>query len=572
MLPNVKKILVTSALPYANGPIHLGHLVEYIQTDVWVRFQRLIGNEVVYICADDTHGTPIMLKAEKEKIDPETLISRVWIEHKKDFSYFNISFDNYYSTHSKENKLLSEYFYKKLKELDLIKIKNIEQMYDEEKKLFLPDRFIVGICPKCKSEDQYGDSCEKCGATYSPTELINPKSALSGKKPIKMKSDHHFFTLSDKRCVDFLKEWLRDSTKLQVEALNKVNEWLELDIEGKSKLVDWDISRDAPYFGFLIPETSDKYFYVWLDAPIGYYAGLMDWCNKNDKDFNEYVSPNSKIEQIHFIGKDILYFHSLFWPAMCHFSGFRTPTSIFTHGFLTINGKKMSKSKGTFITAGDYIDSNINPEFLRYYLSSKLNGSMEDLDLNLSEFAQKINVDLVGKYINILSRCSGFIHKFFESSLMTTEEINKLCGKKNYLENFIDNKIDLIFNAYLSRNTSKVLRELIYLTDKVNSFIHENKPWEISKNLSPSNKKELKNLHLILSISIRCFAKLTIMLKPVLPELCKKIEKDVFKTEKPWQWKDVGNVKINKLGKVKHLITRIQDQDLKNLTPEKENV
>ena len=433
MLPNVKRYLVTSALPYANGPIHIGHLVEYIQTDIWVRFKKLMGNDVVYICADDTHGTPIMLKAEKEGLDPEELINKVWKEHTSDFAAFSVDFDNYYSTHSEENRELSELIYKNLKKEGLISVKSIEQMFDEEKKMFLPDRFILGECPLCNSSDQYGDSCESCGATYTPTDLINPRSAVSGNTPIKKFSEHHFFNLSDEKCGSFLKQWTKFPSRLQPEVKNKIDEWLN-DDDGKSKLSDWDISRDSPYFGFKIPDTEDKFFYVWLDAPVGYYASLLNWCSKTGKNFLDFTQPDSEIEQIHFIGKDILYFHSLFWPAMLHFAGFRTPTAIYAHGFLTINGQKMSKSRGTFITAKEFLSSKINPEFLRYYLASKLNGSTEDLDLNFSEFSQKINSELVGKYINILSRCSGFLMNIFNGNLIPTNELKMDCESAKQLE------------------------------------------------------------------------------------------------------------------------------------------
>jgi methionyl-tRNA synthetase len=413
-----RKILVTSALPYANGSIHLGHLVEYIQTDIWVRFQKMQGHTVHYVCADDTHGTPIMLRAEKEGITPETLIGNVHKEHSADFSEFLVAFDHYYSTNAPENKELSQDIYRKLKAAGKISTKTIEQFYDPVKNMFLPDRFIKGECPKCHAKDQYGDSCEVCGATYNPTELINAYSAVSGAAPVRKETEHYFFKLSE--CEDFLKNWTRSGT-LQGEAANKMGEWFE------NGLNDWDISRDAPYFGFEIPDAPGKYFYVWLDAPIGYMASFKKLCamsqqttdgnQKTGLDFDEYWKQDSTTELYHFIGKDILYFHALFWPATLEYSGHRKPTQIFAHGFLTVNGEKMSKSRGTFITARSYLDHIKNPEYLRYYYAAKLNSTMEDIDLNLEDFVARVNSDLVGKYINIASRTAGFINKRFEGKL-----------------------------------------------------------------------------------------------------------------------------------------------------------
>jgi len=403
-----RKILVTSALPYANGSIHLGHLVEYIQTDIWVRFQKMRGNTCHYVCADDTHGTPIMLRADNEGITPEQLIARVWQEHYDDFAAFHVAFDNYGSTNSNETKEFAQGIYRKLKAENLIEVRSIEQYYDPVKNMFLPDRFIKGECPKCHAKDQYGDNCEVCGAAYAPTDLINPFSAVSGAKPELRNSDHYFFKLSADSCQKFLREWTR-SGSLQNEAANKMQEWLGT--EGENKLTDWDISRDAPYFGFEIPDAPGKYFYVWLDAPVGYMGSFKQLCNKTGIDFNDYWKQGSDAELYHFIGKDILYFHALFWPAMLQHAGFRTPTKLFSHGFLTVNGEKMSKSRGTFITARSYIDHIKNTEYLRYYYAAKLNGSMEDLDLNLDDFVAKVNSDLIGKYINIASRAAPFLTK-----------------------------------------------------------------------------------------------------------------------------------------------------------------
>lgn len=404
-----RRILVTSALPYANGPIHIGHLVEYIQTDIWVRFQRMRGHETYYVGADDTHGTPVMLRAEKEGLTPRQLIERVWTEHKRDFDNFLVSFDNYYSTDSDENKELCQNVYLKLKEAGLIDVREVEQFYDPVKEMFLPDRFIKGECPKCGAKDQYGDSCEVCGATYQPTDLKNPYSVVSGATPVRKSSEHYFFKLSDPRCENFLRDWVADLA--QPEATNKMREWLGE--EGEAKLSDWDISRDAPYFGFEIPGAPGKYFYVWLDAPVGYYASFKNLCAKRGLDFDAWINEHSTTEQYHFIGKDILYFHTLFWPAMLKFSGHRTPTNVFAHGFLTVDGAKMSKSRGTFITAQSYIDTGLNPEWLRYYFAAKLNATMEDLDLNLDDFIARVNSDLVGKFVNIASRSAGFLVKRF---------------------------------------------------------------------------------------------------------------------------------------------------------------
>ncbi|MGB8517499.1 MAG: methionine--tRNA ligase, partial [Gallionella sp.] len=438
-----RKILVTSALPYANGSIHLGHLVEYIQTDIWVRFQKMQGHEVHYVCADDTHGTPIMLRAQNEGITPEQLIDRVWHEHKADFDGFNIAFDHYGSTNSEETKQFAQDIYRKLRAADLIETKAVEQFYDPVKEMFLPDRFIKGECPKCHAQDQYGDNCEACGATYAPIELINPYSAVSGAQPERRSSEHYFFKLSDPRCQEFLSQWTQGTLAsqatppLQQEAANKMKEWFE------AGLSNWDISRDAPYFGFEIPDAPGKFFYVWLDAPVGYMGSFRKLCEKLtppnlplsgeksaapslDKGrageglFNEFWKPDSTTELYHFIGKDILYFHSLFWPAMLKFANLRTPTQIFAHGFLTVNNEKMSKSRGTFITADSYLKQGLNPEYLRYYYAAKLNGTMEDIDLNLEDFVARVNSDLVGKYINIASRCASFLTKYFDGKVLST--------------------------------------------------------------------------------------------------------------------------------------------------------
>ena len=422
-----RKILVTNALPYANGDIHLGHLVGYIQADIWVRFQRMQGHTVHYVCADDTHGTPVMLRAEKEGITPEALIARVHGEHLRDFTDFGVEFDNYHSTHSEENRLYAEDVYRKLQAAGLIETRAIEQFYDPVRDMFLPDRFIKGECPKCGSADQYGDNCEVCGAAYAPTDLKNPVSAVSGARPEMRTSEHFFFKLSDPRAVDFLRDWTQGSDaagtrRLQPEAANKMKEWLGS--AGENKLSDWDISRDAPYFGFEIPGAPGKYFYVWLDAPIGYFASFHNLADKRgDIDVARYIdgAAASNTELVHFIDKDILYFHALFWPAMLHFAGYRTPTQLAVNGFLTVDGAKMSKSRGTFINARSYTEQELNPEWLRYYFAAKSNGSMEDVDLSLDDMIARVNSDLVGKFINIASRSAGFIAKRFDGKLGQTD-------------------------------------------------------------------------------------------------------------------------------------------------------
>jgi methionyl-tRNA synthetase len=539
----MRRILVTSALPYANGQIHIGHLVEYIQTDIWVRFQRMRGHEVHYVGADDTHGTPIMLRAEKEGISPKELIANVWKEHKRDFDNFLISFDNYYSTDSEENKVLSEEIYLKLRVAGLIEKRAIEQAYDPVKEMFLPDRFIKGECPKCSAKDQYGDSCEKCGATYAPTDLKNPFSVVSGATPIRKISDHYFFKLSDPRCESFLRDWTQVKTPLQPEARNKMKEWVGE--PGESKLGDWDISRDAPYFGFEIPDAPGKFFYVWLDAPIGYYASFLNLCKQKGLNFDEWTKAGSKTEQYHFIGKDILYFHTLFWPATLEFSGYRTPTNVFAHGFLTVDGEKMSKSRGTFITANSVIDCGLNPEWLRYYFAAKLNASMEDLDLNLQDFTARVNSDLLGKYINIASRSAGFLVKRFggivDDAAMTHPLLAQLAEASNE-----------IAELYEAREFAKALRRVMELADLVNGFVDTNKPWEIAKD--PAREKELQT---ICSITLEAFRRLTLYLKPVVPNVAAGVEK--FFGIPAMTWDDID--KPLKSGQAvqpyQHLMTRI---------------
>lgn len=563
--PAARVIFLTSALPYANGAIHLGHLVEYIQTDIWARFQRLRGHEVVYICADDTHGTPIMLRAEKEGISPEALIERVWQEHTRDFAAFGIQFDRYYSTHSEENRQLSEQIYQALKDEGLIEVREIAQMYDPVREMFLPDRFIKGDCPKCGAKDQYGDSCEACGATYAPTDLKNPVSAVSGAQPVTRQSAHHFFRLSDPRCVSFLRDWALESGRLQPEAANKLKEWLgEHSAEpGQSSLGDWDISRDAPYFGFEIPGAPGKYFYVWLDAPIGYYAGLKKWCAENRRDFLEFVNPESEAEQVHFIGKDILYFHTLFWPAMLHFSGHRTPTRVFAHGFLTVDGAKMSKSRGTFITAQSYSDQKLNPEWLRYYFASKLNGSLEDLDLNFNDFIAKVNSDLVGKFANIASRSSGFVVKHFGGSLLQDARLLAPGSKHAQLEDRLAGSADSLAQAYEDRDTARLVRELAALMDAVNEYVDAYKPWELARNLP--DPEAVQTLHRVCSTTLRCFARLCAAVAPILPATTDRALAEVFGRSNGWRWKEIDMPEVGQVQAFSHLMARVDRAQIDGL-------
>ena len=553
MSSSARKILVTSALPYANGSIHLGHLVEYIQTDIWVRFQKMQGHTVHYVCADDTHGTPIMLRAQKEGITPEALIDAVHKEHSADFKEFLVEFDNYYSTNAPENKELSQTIYKKLKANGKIATKTIEQFYDPVKNMFLPDRFIKGECPKCHAKDQYGDNCEVCGATYNPTELINAYSAVSGAAPVRKETEHYFFKLSE--CEDFLKAWTRSGT-LQGEAANKMGEWFE------NGLNDWDISRDAPYFGFEIPDAPGKYFYVWLDAPIGYMASFKKLCELQGLDFDEYWKQDSSTELYHFIGKDILYFHALFWPATLEFSGYRKPTQIFAHGFLTVNGEKMSKSRGTFITARSYLDHIKNPEYLRYYYAAKLNSSMEDIDLSLDDFVARVNSDLVGKYINIASRTAGFINKKFNGKIKLSHDNNN----KNNVIDEIKAAAETIKESFNNREYSKALREIMALTDKANGFVADKAPWVMAKQEGQDDA-----LQQVCSDALEMFRLLTLYLKPVLPKLAHEIER--FLNIAPLTYADVGASLSKNINEYTHLITRIDPKAIEAMTEaNKENL
>ncbi len=539
-----RKILVTSALPYANGAIHLGHLVEYIQTDIWVRFQKMSGNDCWYVCADDTHGTPIMLRAEKEGITPEQLIARVHGEHFRDFSGFHVGFDNYYSTHSDETRDCANDIYLKLRDAGLIEVRTIEQYYDPVKQLFLPDRFIKGECPKCGAKDQYGDNCESCGAAYAPTDLIKPYSAISGAQPELRNSEHYFFKLSDPRCEAFLRQYTsKDNGVLQNEAANKMQEWLGA--PGDNKLTDWDISRDAPYFGFEIPDAPGKYFYVWLDAPIGYMGSFKNLCAKQGLDFNEYFKPDSTTELYNFIGKDILYFHALFWPAELQHAGYRTPTKIFAHGFLTVDGAKMSKSRGTFFTAQSFLDTGLNPEWLRYYFAAKLSNTMEDIDLNFEDFCARVNSDLVGKYVNIASRSAGFIAKRFNGQLAPADD--KLPAIKA-----IQEAAPRIAELYEAREFSKAVREIMALTDLANQYVDSVKPWELAKQEGKESE-----LHAACSNALNLFRLLTVLLKPILPVVAAKTE--AFLNSAPLAWHDAQSLLAagHVINAYSHLMTRV---------------
>ena len=541
----MRRIIATSALPYANGSIHLGHLVEYLQTDIWVRNQKMNGNDCVYICADDAHGTPIMLKARELGIKPEELIEKTYKEHIKDFSDFQIEFDNYYTTHSDENKKFSEFIFKKLKDKGNIISKKIKQFYDEEAKIFLPDRFIKGDCPKCGAQDQYGDSCEECGATYSSTEVKNPKSIISQTQPVTKETEHLFFRLSSYE--PFLKKWVSDDTT-QVEIKNKLDEWLS---EG---LADWDITRDEPYFGFRIPDTKDKYFYVWLDAPVGYIASHKNFCDKHKKDFDTFWEKDSACELYHFIGKDIAYFHALFWPAMLEGSGFRKPNAVYCHGFLTIDGEKMSKSRGTFFNARTYLN-HLNPEYLRYYFASRLTDKIEDIDLNFTDFQSRVNSDLIGKIINVGSRCAKFINKDFDSQL--SDSIHNESLMKNYLAKLKD-----IILGYENRNYSSNIRLISRLADEANKYLDDEKPWVKIKN---QDEREL--VQKICTDGLNFFKILIGYLKPVLPKISKKVENLLQCDE--IDWNNIKNLQLSKkIQEFSPIITRIEKESIDKMREE----
>lgn len=554
-----RRILVTSALPYANGAIHLGHLVEYIQTDIWVRFQRMQGHEVHYVGADDTHGTPIMLRADSEGITPEQLIERVWKEHDRDFRSFSVGFDNFYTTNSPENEALCAEIYGKLKAAGLIATRSVEQFYDPVKQMFLPDRYIKGECPKCGAKDQYGDSCEVCGATYSPIELKNPYSTVSGAKPERRQSEHYFFKLSDPRCEAFLREFTQSGERLQSEAANKMKEWLGA--EGEGKLSDWDISRDAPYFGFAIPGTDGKkFFYVWLDAPVGYFGSFLNYVKKQQaagKTINaDDFLKSDNTELVHFIGKDILYFHALFWPAMLKHAGYRTPSKIYAHGFLTVNGEKMSKSRGTFITAESYIQQGLNPEWLRYYYAAKLNSTMEDIDLNLEDFVARVNSDLVGKYVNIASRAATFLTKHFNGELSSWQ---KLTASDPVATAERAESAKTIAEAYDAREYGKALREIMRVADGINQYVDLKKPWVLAK-----DELQRDLLQVVCSKCIFDFKMLSVFLAPVIPAITRKVAHDFFALGRDFTWADYS-VYPEKINPYSHLTGRVDPKQIEAL-------
>lgn len=538
-----RKILVTSALPYANGPIHMGHMVEYLQTDIWVRFQKLRGHDCTYVCASDSHGTPIMLKARELGVTPEALTEEISADFIRDFSDFGVEFDNYHSTHSKENEQLVGEIYGRLREANEIYTRTIEQSYDEKEGIFLPDRFVRGTCPRCKSDDQPGDACEVCGTTNTPESLINPVSVLSGTTPVKRESEHYFFKLSEHQ--DRLRQWMSDAT-LDKNVVSKLDEWFD------AGLNDWDISRDAPYFGFKIPGTEDKYFYVWLDAPVGYMASFKNLCDRSEHlNFDDYWNKDSDAELYHFIGKDIMYFHTLFWPAVLKGAGFRTPTSVFTHGFLTVNGQKMSKSRGTFIKARTYLD-NLNPEFLRYYYAAKLGPTIEDIDLNLADFVARVNSDLVGKLINIASRCAGFISKEFDGRL------SGLLPDAALFSEFSDASNQLA-EHFERREYSKAIRQVMALADKANRYIDENKPWAMIK-----DEERRSEVQQVCTQGLNMFRSLMIYLSPVNPGVAKDARQ--FFNEGNWHWDDASIPLLDvSLPKFKPLLTRVDSDQIQRL-------
>ena len=543
MAEKTRKILVTSGLPYVNGSPHMGHMVEYIQTDIWVRFQKLRGHDCIYVCASDAHGTPIMLNARKLGITPEELTSKYSQEFIEVFRDFGVDMDNYHTTHSPENEALTIEMFEALRAAGDIEIRVIEQAYDEKEGMFLPDRFVKGSCPRCKSEDQYGDACEVCGATYAPTDLINPVSVLSGTTPVRRESEHYFFKLSE--YGDRLRAWMREAT-LDRNVLAKLEEWFEAGLQ------DWDISRDAPYFGFRIPGTEDKYFYVWLDAPIGYVASFRHLCDRRDDlDFDAYWRPGHDTEVYHFIGKDIMYFHTLFWPAVLQGSGFRTPTSVFAHGFLTVNGQKMSKSRGTFIMARTYLD-NLDPAYLRYYYAAKLGPTIEDIDLNLDDFIARVNSDLVGKLVNIASRCAGFINKRFDGVLADALPEQELFDE-------IAGAADTIAAHYEDREYSKAMRHIMALADKANRYIDDRKPWVMIK-----DEDQLDAVQLVCTQGLNLFRSLMIYLAPVIPSVADGAR--AFLGEENWRWRSATEPLLGAtINKFKPLLTRVEQKQVDNM-------
>ncbi|WP_298627353.1 methionine--tRNA ligase [uncultured Legionella sp.] len=534
-----RKMLVTSALPYANGHLHLGHLVEHIQTDIWVRTHKMLGIECISVCGDDAHGTPIMLKAEQMGITPEELTAEIKLSHENDFKAFAIDYDCYHTTHSPENQALASAIYEQLQAGGDIVKKTIRQAFDPEKKMFLPDRYVKGTCPKCSAKDQYGDNCEVCGATYAPTDLIDPVSAISGARPIEKDSEHYFFDLP--KYESLLKEWTKNG-HLQTEVANKLDEWFD------AGLKQWDISRDAPYFGFPIPGAQDKYFYVWLDAPIGYMASFKKYCDEHGVDFTEFWNKESQTELYHFVGKDIVYFHALFWPALLAASGHRMPTAVFTHGFLTVDGQKMSKSRGTFLEARTYL-AHLNPEYLRYYFAAKLNGRVDDLDLNFDDFTNRVNADLVGKVVNIASRCAGFINKRFDNQLS-----DSLSEPQLYAD--ISGARDAVIESFVARDYARAVRQIMECADKVNQYIDANKPWVLAKEAD-----RLPEVHAICTMGINLFRILMTYLKPILPQMAQAAEH--FLNCEPLTWESINNPLLNhKISAFQPLMVRVEKEKI----------
>ena len=559
-----RQLFVTTALPYANGNFHIGHIMEYIQADIWVRTMRMQGHEVHFVGADDAHGAPIMIAAEKAGITPQQFVANIAAGRKPYLDGFHIAFDNWHSTDGPENHVLAQQIYLDLKKAGLIETRTIEQFYDPDKGMFLPDRFIKGECPKCGAKDQYGDNCESCGAVYAPTELKNPYSALSGATPVLRTSEHFFFKLSDKRCLDFLAQWT-NSGAVQAEVLNKIAEWIEPGEDGKPKMGDWDISRDAPYFGIEIPDAPGKYFYVWLDAPIGYLASLKNYFGKIGKDFDAFMA-DPTVEQYHFIGKDIITFHTLFWPAMLHFSGRKVPDAVFVHGFLTVSGEKMSKSRGTGLDPLKYLNLGMNPEWLRYYIAAKLNGRNEDVDFNPEDFQARVNSDLIGKYVNIASRSAGFIAKRFGGQL------GEVSADGDALLCHLRDGIAPIAELLAERDYAKALRDVMALTDRVNEYVDANKPWEFAKKEGMEGR-----LHDVCTTCIEAFRVLTVLLKPVLPSLATQVE--AFLNIGPMTFANASAPlgAGHAIGEYKHLMQRVDPKMLDALfeapaAPEPEKV
>ena len=554
-----RKLFVTTALPYANGPFHIGHIMEYIQADIWVRFQRMLGNEVHFVGADDAHGAPIMLKAESEGITPQELVARIAAGRPQYLHGFHISFDNWHSTDSPENVVLSQDVYTRLKNAGFVYVKPVEQFYDPVKGMFLPDRYIKGECPNCHSKDQYGDACEVCSTVYAPTDLINPYSTLSGAKPVLKTSDHYFFRLSDPRCIEFLRTWLDTPGRLQAQVANKAKEWLSGPTDGKSDQVlgDWDISRDAPYFGIPIPDAPGKYFYVWLDAPIGYLASLKNYFDSGKarakgepRSFEEFLAA-SDTEQIHFIGKDIIYFHTLFWPAMLQFAGapYKVPNNVFVHGFITVSGEKMSKSRGTGISPLRYLDVGMNAEWLRYYIAAKLNSNVEDVDFNPDDFIARVNSDLIGKYVNIASRAANFITKHFNGEL-------KYSGDTQLLVHEARSQALLARENYEARELGKAMRDVMAIADRINKDFDAHQPWILAKD--PASFPELQD---VCSRALQGFKFLTVLLAPVLPQVAERVARELFGLDRPFVWAD-AEVLPTRINPYHHLMTRVDPKQL----------